>query len=134
MVLSNIFTLFKTPKDNVAGRLIAPIIILNMIVAFLRESLKTFIKEAIAVSIILIPEVIAAKNKSTKKIKPVIDANGNCANISGSEINTKVAPAEGSTPKENTIGKIIIPAVTAIRVSKKINVYDDFIMFVSFFI
>ena len=94
------------------------------------DILKFSIKDEIAVSIILIPEVIAAKNKSTKNITPNNSGNGSFIKICGREIKTKVAPAVGSTPKENTTGKITIPAVTAIKVSKNIKVYADLKIFV----
>ena len=95
---------------------------LTIIVDFFLEIWKFSIKEAIEVSIILIPDVIAAKKSNMKKITPKREGYGSLENISGSEIKTKEAPAAGSKPNENTIGKIITPARTAIKVSKKINV------------
>jgi hypothetical protein len=79
------------------------------------------------------PEVIAAKNNNIKNNSPIKEEQGNCVNISGNEMNTNVGPAVGVTPNENTIGNIIMPAVIAIKVSKKISVYADFNTFVSSF-
>lgn len=129
-VLSASLKLANGPKDKVAGILTAAIIKLTIIVAFLRERLKFSINEEIEVSIILIPDVIAAKNNRIKNTTPNSKEQGSLANISGSEIKIKVAPAVGSTPNENTTGKIIIPASIAISVSKKIKVYADLIILV----
>lgn len=122
MVLSNNFKLESIPKDKEAKTLINAIIEETITVAFFLDILQFSINAAIGVSIMLIPDVMAANSKSTKNKTPNNAPNGNLTNISGSEININVAPAVGSTPKENTIGKIIIPAKSAINVSKKINV------------
>ena len=111
-----------------------PIMLEQMIVACFLVILNWLIIEETAVSIILIPDVIAAKNNKIKNKLAKIFENGNCENISGKEINTRVAPAVGSTPNENTIGKIIIPAVIAINVSQIIRVYAELTILVSSFI
>ena len=133
MVLSAILNPLKIPKDNVAGILITATIILNKTVAFCLEILKWLINAYIAVSKMLIPDVTAAKNNNIKNIKPINTGHGSFANISGNAIKTKDAPADGVTPNENTMGNIIIPAIIAIKVSKKINVYADFTMLLSSF-
>ena len=95
-------------------------------VAFFLEKLNLVIKLATVVSNILIPDVIAAKNIRIKNKLPNMAGHGNCEKISGKEINIKLGPALGATPKENTIGKIIMPDNKAIRVSQIIKIYDDF--------
>ena len=121
-VLSKSLKSDNTPKDKEAKILINAITAETITVAFFLEIWQFSIIEAIGVSIILIPDVIAANRIKTKNRIPTKLPNGNFTNISGREIKIKVAPAVGSTPNENTTGKIIIPASIAIRVSKKIKV------------
>ena len=74
--MSNILKLLKIPKDSEAGILINPIITVANRVDFFLESLKLSIKAATVVSIMLIPDVIDAKNKRAKNISPKITPKG----------------------------------------------------------
>ena len=97
-VLFNILKPLKIPKDKLAGILISAIKIDRITTDFFLEILKLSIKHATDVSIKLIPDVIAAKNSKKKNKSAQGIAHGIFLKISGSEINTREAPAEGSIP------------------------------------
>ena len=122
------------PNEKTEGILTSAIKTDKITVAFFLVRLKFSIIEAIAVSSMLIPDVTAAKRIKIKNNAPRACAKGNCENISGRDIKIKVGPAVGSTPNEKTIGKIIIPDNNETVVSKPIRVYEDFRIFVSFYI
>lgn len=110
------------PNEKTDGILTTDIKSDKSTVAFFLDILKFSIIEAIAVSSMLIPEVIAAKRIRMKNNDPKTAGKGSFENISGNDIKIKVGPAVGSTLKENTIGKIIIPDSKDTVVSKPIKV------------
>jgi len=122
IVFPNIVAFSNNPKDNVAGIATTEIRINKITDAFILDILNLSIKVAQGPSTILIPDVIAADNKSTKNAQEIILPYWTWANILGSVTNTSPAPELGSKLKENTAGNIIIPARIANNVSDKIIV------------
>lgn len=133
IVLPNIAKSFKMPKDSVAGMAIKLTIIKIKILAFKRDILNCSMNVAVGTSKILMPEVKAAKSKSTKNAIATQFPKGIWAKIFGKVTKTKPAPEFGSSPNEKTAGNIIIPASSANNVSEKIIVYADFVIFLSSF-
>ena len=127
----NIFKSFNIPKDSVAGIASADTIQNNIKQAFVLENLKRSTIVAIGTSIMLIPEVIAAAKSSIKNATEIMLPCGIWENMYGNVTNTNPAPEDGSSPKENIAGNIIIPAISANIVSEKIIVYVDFVIFLS---
>ena len=124
----------RTPKDNVAGIEIKPIIKNNNALALILEMLNLSVRAAAGTSKMLMPEVKAATKRRMKNAAEMIFPKGSWLKIAGRVTKTKPAPESGSSPKDATAGKIIIPARIANIVSAKIIVYADFVMFLSSFI
>ena len=121
-VLSKSLKLPKSPKDNVVGIAINEIMKNNITQAFVLEILNLSIKVAQGPSTMLMPEVSAAQKRSTKNAQETTLPKGIFEKIIGSVTKTSPAPEFGSILKENTAGKIIIPANIANIVSDKIIV------------
>ena len=121
-VLPNILKFSKTPKERADGTANADIIKNKTAEAFFLGILKYPESEQIEVSRRFIPEVAAAKNNKIKNISAAKLPHGREENISGIVINANGAPEFTSAPEVNTIGKIISPAVKAVKVSKNIIV------------
>ena len=112
----------NTPKDSVAGIASIDIIKNTKKQAFPRDIFNLSINDAIGTSIMLIPEVIAAAKRSIKNKTDIILPCGIIENIYGKVTNTSPAPELGSKPNENIAGNIIIPAISANKVSENIIV------------
>ena len=134
IVLSKSFKLFKIPKDNVAGMLIADTMKNIKMLAFTRDNLNLSTKVAHGTSNMLIPEVIAAQNNKIKNAPAITLPQGICINTFGKVTNTNPAPELASSPKENTAGKIIMPARTENSMLEKIIVYAECTIHLSSFI
>lgn len=81
IVLPNILKFSKAPKERAEGMLKMPIINVKITTAFFLDILKLSIKQAVDVSIKLMPDVTAAKKRSRKnKIAQGIE-NGIFKNI-----------------------------------------------------
>ena len=65
-------------------------------------------------------EVTAATDKSRKKTEPISQLPGIWAKARGSVSKMRPGPIFGSSPKRNTMGKIIKPASSATQVSIRI--------------
>ena len=130
-VLSNNFILFKIPKERVAGIAISEMIQNRTRQALILDNFNFSTRVAQGASNILIPDVTAAQSSNIKNDKAIKHPNCIWENIFGRVIKTNPAPALGSKLKENTAGKIIIPASSAKIVSKIIIVYADFVRLLS---
>src|SRR5699024_3650967 len=85
-------------------------------VTFLRECFFFAVKADVIISNILKDEVNTA-NKNNKKNKLKNKApNGICAKASGKTTNNKPGPSAGSSPNENTTGKIANPAKSETKI------------------
>lgn len=95
----------KTPPTSPIKELI--------IVDFLRENPCSSQKYEMDISLMDTVEVREARNSRIKKRVDQINPAGSWLKIYGSTSKTSVGPASGDKPKENTAGKIIIPARVA---------------------
>ena len=120
--LSKILQFPRSPNESVAGTARADINTNKITHAFCLDILNLSIRVAQGPSRILIPEVTAAQNNKIKNAQETTLPYGICENILGKVTKTKPAPEFGVIPKENTAGKIIIPARIAKIVSEKIIV------------
>ena len=120
IVFPIIFTLSKTPNESDAGIAIADIIQNKIKQAFLRDILNLSVIDATGTSIMLIPDVTAAARSRIKKAAETILPWGILEKIYGRVTKTNPAPEFGSRPNENIAGKIIMPAISANKVSEKI--------------